>query len=331
MRKILSVATALLVAGSAAGAQTVDPQCQNAGQPELRDGCQKAIDIFNYMAPQLGTVIAGGNATLGQGGTLGGFPHFAIGLRANAIMGSLPDIEGNTPSTGGTAIASTYQTEDQPLGLPSIDAAIGLFAGIPVPFVTKIGGVDLLLSAAYVPEYSKDDISITVPDGSLKVGYGVRVGLLEESFVVPGVAVTYFKRDLPTANILGVSGDDSISVNNLALETTAWRVTASKSFFIFGLALGAGQDKYSSAADLAVSVQDGPLPTDRYRGEPFSFSQEVTRTNYFADLSFNILLAKFVGEVGMVSGGEIPTYNQFEGKKADDSRLYGSVGLRIGF
>jgi hypothetical protein len=180
-----------------------------------------------------------------------------------------------------------------------------------------------------VPEYSNDDISITVPDGSLKVGYGVRLGLLQESLLVPGVAVTYFRRDLPTANILGVSGDDSISVNNLALETTAWRVTASKSLFIFGLAVGAGQDKYSSTADLGVSVQDGLSP--RVTGEPFAFSQEVTRTNYFADLSFNILLAKFVGEVGMVSGGEIPTYNQFEGKKADDSRLYGSLGLRIGF
>ena len=328
MRKILSVATALLVAGSAAGAQTVDSQCQNS-QAELRDGCQKAIDIFNYMAPQLGTVIAGGNATLGQGGTLGGFPHFAVSVRANAIQGSLPDIEGNAPSTGGTALASTYQVEDQPLGLPSIDAAIGVFAGLPIPFVTKIGGVDLLLSAAYVPEYSNDDIHITVPDGSLKVGYGVRVGLLQESLVVPGVAVTYFKRDLPTANIVGVSDNDTIAVNNLALETTAWRVTASKSFFIFGLALGAGQDKYTSGADLAVSVQDGISP--RVTGEPFAFSQEVTRTNYFADLSFNVLLAKFVGEIGMVSGGDIPTYNQFEGKKADDSRLYGSVGLRVGF
>ena len=329
MRKILSVATALLVAGSAAGAQSVDPQCQNAGQAELRDGCQKAIDIFNYMAPQLGTVIAGGNATLGQGGTLGGFPHFAVSLRANAINGSLPDVDANTPSTGGTAIASTYPVEEQPLGLPSIDAAIGVFAGLPIPFLTKVGGVDLLLSAAYVPEYSTDNIEITVPDGSLKVGYGLRLGLLEESLLVPGVAVTYFRRDLPTANILGLSGDDSISVNNLALETTAWRVTASKSLFIFGLAVGAGQDTYKSGADLAVSVQDGMSP--RVTGEPFSFAQEVTRTSYFADLSFNILLAKFVGEVGMVSGGDIPTYNQFEGKKADDSRLYGSLGLRIGF
>lgn len=329
MRKTLFAATALLVAGSVAGAQGVDPQCENVGQAELRDGCQKAIDIFNYMAPQLGTVVAGGNATLGQGGTLGGFPHFALSLRANAIAGSLPDVAANTPSTGGTAIASTYQVEAQPLGLPSIDAAIGLFAGIPVPFVTKIGGVDLLLSAAYVPEYSTENFDITVPDGSLKVGYGVRLGLLQESLVSPGVAVTYFKRDLPTANLIGVSGDDTIAVNNLALETTAWRVTASKNLFIFGLAIGAGQDTYKSGADLAVSVQDGISP--RISGEPFAFSQDVTRTSYFADLSFNLLLAKFVGEIGMITGGDIPTYNQFEKTKADDSRIYGSVGLRVGF
>ena len=329
MRKTLFVATALLVAASNAGAQTVDPQCQNAGQAELRDGCQKAIDIFNYMAPQLGTVIAGGNATLGQGGTLGGFPHFAVSLRANAIMGSLPDVEAHTPSIGGTAVASTYPVEDQPLGLPSVDAAIGLFPGISIPFVTKIGGVDLLVSAAYVPEYSANNISIAVPEGSMKLGYGVRVGLLQESLVVPGIAATYFKRDLPTTNITGVSGDDTISVNNLALKTTAWRVTASKNLFIFGLALGAGQDRYESGADLAVSVQDGMNGT--WSGEPFKFSQDVTRTTYFADLSFNLLVAKFVGEIGMVSGGDIPTYNQFEGKKADDSRVYGSLGLRVGF
>ena len=47
---------------------------------------------------------------------------------------------------------------------------------------------------------------------------------------------------------------------SLTNASTAWRVTASKSLFIFGLAIGAGQDKYTSAADLSVSVQDGLSP-----------------------------------------------------------------------
>ena len=62
-----------------------------------------------------------------------------------------------------------------------------------------------------------------------------------------------------------------------------------------------------------------------------SFGQKVTRTNYFADLGINLLVAKLVGEVGMASGGDIQTYNAFRDRKADDSLLYGSVGLRVGF
>ena len=56
----------------------------------------------------------------------------------------------------------------------------------------------------------------------------------------------------------------------------------------------------------------------------------MSRMNYFADLSMNLLLLKIVGEVGMVSGGKMPTYSTFE-TAADASRMYGSVGLRLGF
>src|SRR5918999_3451529 len=58
-----------------------------------QDACQKAIDLFKYLAPQLGTAITGGNATLGQGGALGGLGHFSVGLRVNGVMGSLPNID----------------------------------------------------------------------------------------------------------------------------------------------------------------------------------------------------------------------------------------------
>ena len=51
-----------------------------------QDACQKAIDLFQYMAPQLGAAITGGNATLGQGGSLGGLGHFSAGLRINAVQ-----------------------------------------------------------------------------------------------------------------------------------------------------------------------------------------------------------------------------------------------------
>lgn len=297
-----------------------------------QDACQKAIDLFQYMAPQLGISITGGNATLGQGGTLGGLGHFSIGLRVNAVAGSLPQVQNVTPSVTG-AVSTQYQTKDQIIGLPTADLAIGLFKGIPLA-LTNVGGVDLLVSAAYLPEFDGEGVSVRIPSGSLKLGYGARVGVLQESLLVPGLSVTYLRRDLPTTNIAAVTtADDSLYVNDLSVRTDAWRVVASKSLLMFGVAVGAGQDRYESSADIRASVAARPpATTTRFTAAPTSpISQTITRTNVFADLTVNLLIFKLTGEIGQVSGGEISTFNTFEGKQAADSRVYGSIGARFGF
>lgn len=296
-----------------------------------QDACQKAIDLFQYLAPQLGISITGGNATLGQGGTLGGLGHFSVGLRVNAVQGSLPQVDAVTPSVQG-AVSTRYETNDQIIGLPTADLAIGLFKGIPLA-LTNVGGVDLLVSAAYLPEFDGEGVSVRVPSGSLKLGFGARVGVLQESLIVPGISVTFLRRDLPTTNIIATTGGDSLYVGDLSVKTDAWRVVASKSLLFLGLAVGAGQDRYKSSADIRASV--GPRPpftTTRYTAAPTSpIEQTLTRTNIFADLTLNLLIFKLTGEIGQVSGGEISTYNTFNGKQAADSRVYGSIGARFGF
>lgn len=339
MRKILFVAGGIL-AGSAGPvlAQGVSARCQtSANVPiEAQDACQKGFDIFNYMAPQLATTIVGGNPTLGQGGTLGGLPHFTVTLRGNVIRGSLPQVERTGYSTSG-ARSSTYETKNQLIGLPAVEAAIGLFAGIPLPPLTRVGGVDLLLSGAYLPEFKRDAIAVT--GGGLKIGYGVRIGLLQESLTLPGVGFTWMRRDLPQVDIVsstpsgfGLTGqNDTLSLNGLKLETTSWRITAAKNFLFFGLAAGIGQDNYKSKAAINVVVNEPGACTTGCRGAAMRFDQDVSRTNMFLNAYFNIMLAKVVAEVGQVSGGDIATYNRFNGKAAADSRVFGSLGLRIGF
>src|SRR5256885_6705054 len=66
-----------------------------------QDACQKAIDLFQYLAPQLATTVAGGNATLGQAGSLGGLGHFSAGFRVNALQGTLPQVQSVTPVVTG--------------------------------------------------------------------------------------------------------------------------------------------------------------------------------------------------------------------------------------
>jgi hypothetical protein len=293
-----------------------------AARTSQQNACNTAIDLFQYMAPQLGASIAGGNTTLGQGGSLGGPGHFAVTVRGNALMGSLPQVDKYDPSSG----SRTLTTKNQVLGLPTVDAAIGVFGGLPIG-ITKVGGLDLLVNGSYIPAYSGSGVSVKVPNGSLKIGYGARIGLLQEGLLTPGIGFSYMKRDLPTVNLSAKTGTlgGQFDVTGLAVKTTSWRVTASKSLLLFGLALGGGQDSYDSKAAIRASTTLAPVASSA------STSQSITRTNYFADLSLNMMLAKFVAEVGTVQGGKITTYNTFNGKAADASRLYGSVGLRIGF
>lgn len=293
-----------------------------------QDACQIAVDVFNVMAPQLGLALAGGNATLGIGSTLGGPGHFSIGLRGNVFNGDLPQVQNfPTPSpsgrlqrTGTNALPSNSQI----VGLPTADAAIGIFRGVPLG-LTNVAGIDLLVSATYVPELGDagDEVVIT-PSRSLQLGYGVRIGLLQESLVVPGVSFTYLKRDLPKTSITGNASTFDIDITDAQVKTSAYRLVASKSLLLFGLAAGVGKDKYDQSA--MVRATSGV-----FASSVVPMSQSLSRTNYFLDLSLNLPIFKLIGEVGQVTGGTVDTFNEFQTGRADKSRTYGSVGFRLGF
>ena len=331
---VASVVLACSMARPAAAQSAIDSRCMDPAlvgtQNEGQDACQKALDLLNYMTPQLGTLIAGGNATIGQGGTLGGLGHFALSVRANAMRASLPDIEGAGVNYG-AAQRTNYVTEAQWAALPVVDAAFGLFKGIPLP-LTNILGVDVLVNVSYLPELEHDPLSLTTPDGSFKFGYGARVGVLQESLVLPGISVSYMKRDLPRTTLIAsweggpLAGADTARLENFDIGTTSWRLVASKSLLAFSLALGVGQDRYEAEANAFYSVNE---PLQRFDGGPVRYAFDVTRTNVFLDVITNLGLMKLVATVGGVSGGDIPTYNAFD-KEADASRIYGSLGVRIG-
>jgi hypothetical protein len=314
----------LLLAAAMVGASSLNAaaQANSCAAGLTQDACQKAVDVFQYLAPQLGTAITGGNATLGQGGALGGLGHVSLGLRVNAVKGTIAQV--NDPSaqpvlTG--ARATAYPTKDAPVPMPTVDAAVGIFRGFPLG-ITNVGGVDVLMSASYIPHVHRDDVSLD-PDSPLKFGYGVRLSALQESLVSPGVAFTYLKRDLPVLSLTGNASNSSFHITDLTEKTTAWRIVASKSLMLFGLAAGYGQDTYESSASADATISGQTSPT-------IDVAQKMTRSNMFADLSFNFPVFKFVTEVGQVSGGSAPaTVNTFPSKGIVDSRLYASAGIRL--
>ncbi len=328
-RRIVSLT--LLASGIALApvhAQTLNARC--AGE-QSGDACQKAVDLMNFMGPQLGTLISGGNATLGLTGTLGGIGRFSVGVRANLLQeGTLPDIEARSFSSGPAGAPENFTVRDQVIGFPTADVAIGLFDGLPVGPV-RVGALDVIANVAYVPKVSEADFSVEPEEGSLRFGFGGRLGLLGESALWPSVSVSYVTRDLPPTNIAAVSQDDSAALRDFDIETTAWRVVVGKKFGVFGISAGYGKDEYDLRALVYYSVTAGIL-APRIRPDPANLprvSQSVRRNNAFIDLGVDLKVLKFAFEIGQVSGGDISTYNTFS-KPADDDRLYGSLGLRFG-
>lgn len=115
-------------------------QAQAAARPDQRctstgvggDACQKALELFNYLNPQFGMLLAGGNATLGQGGTLGGLGRFALTLRVNAAdQLAVPELDAIDYQEGAPQ-RSSYTTAAQIEGFPVADVAVGLYKGFPV-------------------------------------------------------------------------------------------------------------------------------------------------------------------------------------------------------
>ena len=322
----------LFAQGGGLTASKCPPGSTNAlGIPDAtriaQDACQQAYDVYQFMAPQLGLALAGGNATLGQGSVIGGLGHFSIGIRGNVFNGILPQVDQFSQSPNGVQ-QRVLPTKSQVLGLPTADGAIGIFKGLPLA-IANVGGIDALVSASYVPTITSSNVSIT-PQNNWQFGYGARVGLISESIVTPGVSVTWIERDLPTTSIIGTTNvggsNDTLQVLNAKVKTQAWRVVASKSLIVFGLAAGVGQDKYNQSADISAAVHQGVFSGST--AVPGT-AQSMTRTNLFADVSLNMPLFKLVAEVGQASGGTVNTYNSFAGGRADRSQVYGSAGLRL--
>ncbi len=326
----LIAAVALACLALPASAQTaVNSQCSAT---ITQDACQKGIDVFQFLAPQLGAIIAGGNTTLGIGGTLGGLGHVYVSGRATAINSNIPRVDQVTPSTSG-AHSDEYPTQSQIAGIPQADVAIGLFPGFPLG-VTNVGGIDLLGSVSYLPSINASGVHLTTPNGSVKFGGGVRVGIVQESILFPGLSVSYLRRGLPTVNLESSnSAGDSLHIDNIDVTTDSYRLVASKSFLFLGLAVGAGQDKYSASATSSAHVAArgvAGVGTPAQNVGPISMSQNVTRTTYFADGTLNFPFFKIIGEIGRTNAITIPTYNTFAGSIAGAAVTFGAVGVRLG-
>lgn len=330
VRRLIAGSVACLLIHGVAQAQggTIDPQCRGGTVTEriTQDACQKAIDIFTFMVPQLGVGLTGGNAISGEHSVIGRSGHSSLGIRFNVVQARLPQIDDVTLAIGGAA-ASDYDVKDQPIPIPTIDAAVGLFRGMPIGGSYAFG-VDALLNLSILPSMTVGDVEISVPDGPLKLGIGARISIVTESVLTPGISFTWLRRELPHVAVKGSPGGDEIDIDDFQVKTTAWRGVIGKNFGVLSISGGFGQDRYESSTIATVKVTRLGVTTT---AGPIIAVQKLTRDNAFGALALNFGLLSIVVEGGRASGGDLKTYNTFGSDRADDKLTYGSLGLRFRF
>jgi hypothetical protein len=322
MRSTRSVFVLALLAAAA----PLSAQSASSCSTVTADACQKSEDLFRYLIPQLGSALSGGNPILGSGDVLGGLGHFSLGVRGTVVRGSLPQFDGVAIGITGR-VASDIAVEDQLVPVPVVDAAIGIWDGIPLG-VTRVGGIDALVSATYLPSIEGDGgdaTGLSLDDGNFKFGFGARVGLLQEAVIVPAITFTYLQRGLPAITASAETDDGArVGVTGVEMDVASWRLIATKSFMIFDLSAGYGSDKITTDGTIRASAPGSPLT------ESVGLDNSLTRSVLFAGLTIGLGPVALTGEIGQASGGSLSTFNNFD-PKATASRGFGSVGLRFGF
>lgn len=326
---------AAVAVASTAGAQTTT-LCSVSSTPVnvpggfAQDACQKANDIFQFLAPQVGVALSGGNVMLGEGGTLGGWGKRSFVLRVSAVDGRVPANDVQLSVT--QPVASDFGAQRAPIPVPSFDAAIGIFRGVPLG-LTNVGGIDLLLGATVLPDVSRDEFRVESEGGGVAINYGLRIGILQESALVPGVGVSVVRRRLPTTSIAYYTANDTLGILDTKVATTSIRLAANKRFGLFGIGAGVGEDRLDSRTTLEATLNETVegVPS-RAVARLVGLQDETKRGTAFVNVSFGLAMAQFVAELGRSRAGTIrETVNSFGDRRANEGYTYGSVGFGFRF
>lgn len=320
--------TAFLAATLVIPTRHLDAQACN-GPTQALDACRKAIDLSNFVAPQFAAALVGGNTTIGQAGALGGFGKFSVSVRSTHVMGEFPIIGAQGFNTGG-AQKSTYSTASVQVPALSVDGALGLFRGLPVGD-THVGGLDALVSATYMSSTSAGGVAATLEGSNTNFGFGGRVGIIEETSILPGVAVSYLKRDMPrfavtsgsTVAATATTAPGTLAANSLLVTTTSYRLTAGKQLGFLGVSGGYGQDKFNATSLATATVNGGTANGTVVSG--------MTRNNLFVGASVSVAVFRFIGEYGMATGGTPTATLNDLGAAGDKARSYYTLGVKITF
>jgi hypothetical protein len=308
-----TLAATLMLASRAAPAagqeaQTIAIRCdaESGGDPTL---CALAIGGGRDLMADVAVLGGPGAEVPGQGSALGrrigGSPRFAGWIRGGGHSVVVPDLAGGTPGEESSFVPALHGG----LGL-------GLFDGFSVlPTVGGVLSLDVVGqgSLLFLPE----DRGF---DGRSEVfSLGARVGILRESFTLPGLTLSVARR-LSGSVRLGSSAAGDAAQVVVDPSVTSVRATVAKDLFAFGVLFGVGWDDLS--ADMTATVGDGTGGSVTVASD-----LDASRTLFFMGLSRQIgVLSWISAELGWAPGFD-PVEMGSASSPDRGSTLFGSLAL----
>lgn len=285
----LALAAFLAGAAPASAQEALASACTDAGGDPLRcvEAAVAARAVQGHVAllSGLGSEVPGSAGTLGR--RLGTTPRVAVSARAAFAHVDVPDLGDRGD---GAAREATFV-------VPAVHGSlsVGLFEGFsPLPTVGGVLAVDLLGSGGAVFLPSGEGFDGTTSAFS----FGARLGLLRESFTLPGVAVSVTRRMAGQVSLGQVDAGDRASVT-LDPSLTSVRATVGKDLLSVGVLAGVGWDFHGGEAQ--VELGSGPTAAV----EDF----DADRMLLFGGAALDFLVLQLSGEVGWAQGfDEVRSY-----------------------
>ncbi len=297
-----------------------------AGREPLLPWCREMTVAFAANQAGLGLSVSGGSELPGSASTLGirirRTPRVTVNGRIGVVWLRAPDVlgEGGAPAPEESTTVTTVQG----------GVVLGVFDGFSAaPTLGGILALDLLgeVDFLFLPG------SAGFGGNSLSWGIGARLGVLRESFTVPGITVSAGWRSVAEVGfgdpgsgspVDGLEGPGGMEFD---LEITSVRALLGKDLLGVGLLLGGGWDRYVSDVLLAVADPDGAMDP----GVATADGIANTRWLLFGGASRTFLVAQVSVELGWADGFHGPPGRGSGGFDPGRGTVFGDLGFRITF
>ncbi|MFW6198937.1 MAG: hypothetical protein ACOC8K_00045 [Gemmatimonadota bacterium] len=307
----------------AAGQEEILSLAQECGGEDATtlDRCREVALRTQAARGVVGLVAGGGPELPGSAGTvglrIGNVPRISVAARFNAAHASFT---GRLPPVGDPLPDGTLSAADVFVTGLDLTGGVGLFDGFsPLPTVGGVLSLDVLATGSFL--FLPEDRGF--PSSEFVFGAGARLGLLRESFSLPGVSASVVRR---WGGEMGVEGGGGVGSGAFDVSSTSLRVTAGKDLVGVGLLLGAGLDRHSGAVSISTTGAMGPVGDPAWDATVGELPD--TRPVFFGGASLNYLVLQLSAEVGWVGGFE-PVPDRPSGYDPTKGSWFGGLGARL--